>query len=183
LAGGGSRRMGRDKALLPVAGKSLIEYVLSQFGDRFGEILISVSKPENFGFLPHRLVVDEQPGKGPMMGIQSALRVSAYPKSFVISCDIPEVDLALVESMVAKAGACEIVLPISPGGRFEPLFAVYSRSIRPRMTQLLKKGETSLLPLFPRCRTETITLKNSARFKNLNTPQEYADFVKNLRSP
>jgi molybdopterin-guanine dinucleotide biosynthesis protein A len=175
--------MGRDKALLPVAGKSLIEYVLSQMGGRFGEILISVSDPDKFGFLPHRLVVDQQPGLGPMMGIQSALRVSAYPKSFVISCDIPEVDLGLVESMVAQAGSCEIVLPISPGGRLEPLFAVYSRNIRPRMSQLLEEGETSLLPLFPRCRTETIELKNSAWFKNLNTPRDYADFVKTLRSP
>lgn len=175
--------MGRDKALLPVAGQSLIEHVLSQMGDRFGEILISVSDPDKFGFLPHRLVVDEQPGLGPMMGIQSALRVSAYSKSFVISCDIPEVDLGFVERMVSKAGSCEIVLPISPGGRPEPLFAVYSRKIRPRMSRLLEAGETSLLPLFPRCRTETIDIQNSTWLKNLNTPQDYADFAKNLRSP
>lgn len=180
LAGGSSRRMERDKALLPVDGTTLIEFIIAQVENRFAEILVSVSSPEKFNFLPHKLVVDEKPGLGPMMGIQSALLASANEKNFVIGCDIPRVNLFFLEDMVKKAENSEIVIPVSEGRRPEPLFAVYSKTVQPEMRRLLNSGTTSLLPLFELCQTHYITIKETAWFKNLNTTEDYDNFLKLL---
>jgi molybdopterin-guanine dinucleotide biosynthesis protein A len=181
LAGGSSRRMKKDKALLPVDGTTLIEYIIDQVKDRFAEILISVSNPAKFDFLPYEIVVDERPGLGPMMGIQSALQVSSNERNFIIGCDIPKVNLSFVEDMVNRAGDAEIVVPVSEGRRLEPLFAIYSKTVQPEMKKLLDSGTTSLLPLFEVCQTHYMTIEKAAWFKNLNTTEDYQDFLKQIR--
>jgi len=181
LAGGSSRRMKRDKALLAVDGTTLIEYIIAQVKNRFSEILVSVSNPEKFTFLPHKIVVDEHPGLGPMMGIQSALLVSANEKNFVIGCDIPKINRSFLENMVKKANDSEIVIPVSEGRRLEPLFAIYSKAVQPEMKRLLDSGTTSLLPLFEVCPTHYMTIERAAWFKNLNTEEDYQDFLKQLK--
>lgn len=182
LAGGSSRRMKRDKALLPVDGTTLIEYIIDQVKDRFAEILISVSNPDKYDFLPYKIVVDEQPGLGPMMGIQSTLQVSNSEKNFIIGCDIPKVDLSFVEDMVKRTEDFEIVVPVSEGKRLEPLFAIYSKTVQGEMKRLLDSGTTSLLPLFEVCQTHYMTIEKSAWFKNLNTMQDYQTFLKKINS-
>ena len=181
LAGGSSRRMERDKALLPVGGATLIEYIIAQVKDRFAETLVSVSNPEKYNFLPHKIVVDEKPGFGPMMGIQSALLASTNEKNFVIGCDIPRVNLSFLKKLVKKAENSEIVIPVSEGRRLEPLFAIYSKSVRPEMRRLLNSGTTSLLPLFELCLTHCMTIEKTAWFKNLNTTEDYENFLKLLK--
>ncbi len=182
LAGGSSRRMKKDKALLPVDGTTLIEYVIAQLEDRFAEILVSVSESDKFDFLPHKIIVDESPGLGPMMGIQSALMASAHEKNFVIGCDIPRVNLCFLENMVKKAENSEIVIPVSEGGRLEPLFAIYSKSVQTEMKRLLDSGTASLLPLMEVCQTHFITIEKAAWFKNLNTTEDYDNFLKSLKN-
>jgi len=181
LAGGSSRRMERDKALLPVDSTTLIEYIIAQVKDQFAEILVSVSNPEKYNFLPHEIVVDEKPGLGPMMGIQSALLASANEKNFVIGCDIPRVNLSFLEKMVKKAENSEIVIPVSEGRRLEPLFAIYSKTVKPEMKRLLDSGTTSLLPLFEVCQTHYMAIEKAAWFKNLNTTEDYDNFLKLLK--
>jgi len=178
LAGGSSRRMKKDKALLPVDGKTLIEYIIEQVKDRFAEILVSVSNPDKFNFLPYKIVVDERPGLGPMMGIQSALMASANEKNFVIGCDIPRINLNFLEDMVKKAKDSEIVIPVSEGRRLEPLFAIYSKAVQPKMKRLLDAGTTSLLPFFELCHTQYMTIEKTDWFQNLNTDRDYQNFLK-----
>ena len=181
LAGGSSRRMKKDKALLPVDAMTLIEYIIEQVKDRFAEILVSVSNPDNFNFLPYKIVVDEMPGLGPMMGIQSALLTSANEKNFVIGCDIPRINLNFLEDMVKKAKDSEIVIPVSEGRRLEPLFAIYSKAVQPKMKRLLDAGTTSLLPLFEVCQTHYMSIEKAAWFQNLNTDRDYQNFLKQIK--
>ena len=179
LAGGSSRRMKQDKTLLPVCDGTLIEYVLQQLEEHFVDTLISVSEPEKFTFLDRAIVVDEKQGCGPMMGIKSALAVSKTEKNFVIACDIPVFDFNFLERVVAEGKNSEIAIPVSPHGRMEPLFAVYSKSVLSRLENLLEKGVLSLLPLFDLCLTHTVTM-DADSFKNLNTIQDYKSFIRQL---
>jgi molybdopterin-guanine dinucleotide biosynthesis protein A len=174
--------MKRDKALLPVDGTTLIEYIIDQVKDRFAEILISVSDPDKFDFLPYKIVVDEQPGLGPMMGIQSALQVSACDKNFVIGCDIPRINQLFLEDMVKKAAYSEIVIPVSEGRRLEPLFAIYAKAVQPEMKRLLDSETTSLLPLFEVCQTRYMTIEKAAWFQNLNTDRDYQEFLNQIKN-
>lgn len=178
LAGGSSRRMQWDKALLPAPEGTLIEHILNQLEERFDEVLISVSNAENFVFLKRTLVIDEKPGEGPMMGIKTALQASRHEKNFVIACDIPNIHHGFLTQLILEAKKADIALPVSPGGRLEPLFAVYSKTIFPLMEELLEKGIFSLLPLFERCKVRYVQMRESTWFKNLNTPREYEAFLK-----
>jgi molybdopterin-guanine dinucleotide biosynthesis protein A len=178
LAGGSSRRMQWDKALLPAPEGTLIEYILHQLEDRFDEVLISVSNVDNFVFLKRTLVIDEKEGKGPMMGIKTALQSSRNEKSFVIACDIPNIHLGFLTKLILEAEKADVALPVSSGGRLEPLFAVYSKAIFSLMEELLEKGIFSLLPLFERCKVRYVPMRESTWFKNLNTPREYEAFLK-----
>ncbi|MGD9346613.1 MAG: molybdenum cofactor guanylyltransferase [Candidatus Aminicenantes bacterium] len=178
LAGGSSRRMQWDKALLPVAEETIVEHILKQLEDHFSEVLVSVSDRKKFDFLKRTLVVDEKPGKGPMMGIKTALRTSVQEKCFVIACDIPEIDLGFLTRLVREADKADITLPVSPRGRLEPLFAVYSKAVLPVMQKLLDCGVLSLLPLFERGNVRYVPLGENNWFRNLNTRKDYENYLR-----
>jgi molybdopterin-guanine dinucleotide biosynthesis protein A len=177
LSGGGSRRMQWDKALLPAPDGTIIEHILEQLEDHFEEALISVSDEDKFAFLNRRLILDEEPGKGPMMGIQTALKASRHEKNFVIACDIPIIDPAFLKKLIHAAEKFEITIPISQGGRKEPLFAVYAKTVHLEMKKLLDGGILSLLPLFERCSVRYVPMGENTWFKNLNTRKDYEDFL------
>lgn len=180
LAGGDSRRMNQDKALLPVKDGTLIEYVLQQLDGYFVDTLVSISESDKFEFLNKKLVVDEKQGYGPMMGIKSALSVSQHEKNFVIACDIPKIHFKLLDNLLSMGQNFDIVVPVSPSGRVEPLFAVYSKSILPQMERLLRENTHSLLPLFDQCKTDYIKLDSDSELKNLNTLEDYEAFLRQL---
>jgi molybdopterin-guanine dinucleotide biosynthesis protein A len=183
LAGGSSRRMQWDKALLPASGGTIIEHILKQLKERFDEELISISRREKFTFLKQRLIVDEKPGEGPMMGIKTVLQASKNEKNFVIACDIPDIDLGFLTRLIREAEKADIALPVSPEGRLEPLFAVYTKTVLPEMEKLLDEGVLSLLPLFERCKVQYVPMGENVWFKNLNTRKDYEDFLKQKNKP
>jgi len=90
MAGGESRRMGRDKSLLAVGGHPIIQSICEQLRGHFGEILISANEPEKLAFLGLNVVPDRIPGQGPLMGIACALEASRSNLNFVVAGDIPQ---------------------------------------------------------------------------------------------
>lgn len=182
LAGGDSRRMRENKAFLLVHGKALIQHLLDQMDGHFGEILISTSRPGEFNHLGYPVILDDRPGEGPMAAICSALKAARFEKNFVIACDIPDINLEFIGKLVESAASSEIVVPVSPDNKYEPLFAVYSKSIVPLIQDLLDKGERSLIPLFKICRTQFVSFGPNAWFINLNTPKEYDSYIKRTKT-
>ena len=170
--------MGQDKALLPIGGETLIESQTRQLHPYFDEILISLSPVQDYDFLSCSKVIDPVAGQGPMMGLSTALGRSRNEKNFVVSCDIPDIDMAFVRRMVDLADGCDIVVPLSARNTYEPLFAVYSRWIKEEMSRLLAAGERSLLALFDILDVRTLSIEGELWFKNLNTRQDYEDYLK-----
>jgi molybdopterin-guanine dinucleotide biosynthesis protein A len=181
LAGGESRRMKRNKALLPLKGITLIEYILCQIEGRFDEVLISVSDLEKLRFLSYPLVLDEKPLQGPMMGIMSALEISRNEKNFIMACDIPDINLAFMKQLISRAKGWDAVIPIQPHGRREPLFAVYSKHILPQMKKLIDTDNLSLLPLLDQCRVKYVEIEDPSWLVNLNTEEDYRKFLKEFK--
>ncbi len=181
LAGGKGRRMRADKASLPLPGGTLAERVLAQVEGLFDEVLISVSRAQAAAFPGRRTVVDEVDGLGPMAGILAGLKAVRNETCVVLACDIPDIDTGLLRSLVAKAGGLEMVVPITAEGFLEPLFAVYSRRLVPRIERSLRAGEYSLLPLIEGARASRVKLKKGDRIRNLNTPEDYQDYLRSLR--
>lgn len=179
--------MKADKAGLAVAGRTLLEYVITQLEPYFDEVLVSVSPGQRIGTVPAsketapRVVVDEMPGLGPLGGILSGLRAAGNDACAVIACDIPDIDIFLLRSLAGAAAEAEIAVPVDPAGRYEPLFAVYKRTVVPAVEALLRSGEKSVLPLYERCRTAVVRIEDGRRLTNLNTRADYLEYLRSLR--
>jgi molybdopterin-guanine dinucleotide biosynthesis protein A len=188
LAGGRGRRMNADKARLTVPGGTLLERVLGQLAPYFDEVLVSASPGqkvdvgtalERAGPKP-KVVRDEAPGLGPLGGLQAGLKAARFDVCAVVACDIPDIEAKLLRQLVRAAARAEIAVPVTPDGEFEPLFAVYRRSVVAEIEKLLSCGERSLIPLFGRCRTATVPLGDAGRLRNLNTRRDYEEYLRFL---
>jgi len=177
LAGGSSRRMQQDKALLQIGDRPLIQHVCDQLRDHFDEVLVSANDPEKYAFLGVPVIPDRVPGLGPLMGIASALEASRHDLNLVVACDIPELDLSLAHRLLDRAEDSDAVVPRLNNGRLEPLFAVYRKRAAGRMHGLLAAGERRIRGLFDVCPTRFIDLPRGRIIKNLNTMEAYVAYV------
>lgn len=192
LAGGRGIRMNAEKASLPVRGETLLERVLGQVAPSFDEVLLSVSPGQKIVVRPNRMsegrasepkmVVDEMPGQGPMAGILAGLKAAENDLCAVVACDIPDVPVPILRKLVRAVEEAEIAVTVTPTGQFEPLFAVYTKAVIPKIEKLLRSGNRSLIPLFSSCRTELVRLEDTGRLKNINTRKDYEAYLKSLGS-
>jgi len=177
LAGGRGLRMKADKTGLAIGNRTLLEHVLKQLEPHFSEILISVSPGQKTRVATGRTVEDRVPGQGPLGGILAGLKAAENEACAVIACDIPDVHVPLLRSLARAAGGAEIAVPVGPAGHFEPLFAVYRKSVVTEIEALLQAGERSIIPLFGRCRTAVLRLEDAAWLRNLNTRGDYESYI------
>lgn len=133
LAGGRSRRMGRDKAFLPFRGCPLIEHQIRKFSPRFFETIVAVRKTAPFRGLDVRIVRDRLRPCCPLSGIHAVLSASRTPWCFIVAVDHPYISLRLVHRLLreTRRPGMRIVVPRvkgAPKGKaLQPLYALYHR--------------------------------------------------------
>jgi FdhD protein len=179
LAGGGSTRMGSNKALLPYRGGVFIEAIFRQLQRLFAEVLLVTNHPEQYQFLPCRKVADIYAGCGALAGIHSALYHSCSDAVFVVACDMPYLNPALVELIAGKDTTADVVMPRSDSG-LEPLHALYTKRCLPAIEASLQQGRRRLISFLPSVKVQeippsvvaTLDPLNSS-FSNINTPEQY----------
>ena len=173
LAGGASRRMGCDKALLDLDGRPLIERLVRQLEPHFDEVIVSAERPDKYAFLGCRVIGDEQPGQGPLMGIASALAASRHDRNVFVPCDVPDLSLELVRRLFRESRDVDAVLPVIPDGRREPLVALYRQAMLPHARAALAQGRRRVVAMFEDAAVREIAIPERLRPHNLNTPDEY----------
>ena len=146
LAGGKHLRLGSNKALQIISGKSLIERVVERVKLVSAQTLI-VTSPEQpappvAGGV--EVLVDVYPGKGPLGGIYTGLLASPSSHSIVVACDMPFLNVELLGYMMELSPGFDAVVPRLGGGRLEPLHAVYSRSCLDSMKTQLEHNQLSI---------------------------------------
>jgi len=178
LAGGKSERMGENKSLLSIGGKKMIEHIIEQLDDHFNEIIISSNNEKLHIFTNKKIIKDKTPDKGPLMGILSTLEVSAYEKNFITACDIPEININLVHRMLTVANDYDVVVPIHDNKFIEPLFAVYSKNVLCELKKILYDSkERRIRTLFDRVNTLYYPIDDASWYKNINTKDDYENFL------
>jgi len=182
LAGGTSTRMGEDKSMFPAQGRPLIALQIDQLRDRFREVLIIANEPERYRFTGLRVVGDREAGRGPLMGIASALEAARGDPVFAIACDIPEIEPRFLRELLAAAGGFDAAIPRRRDGRLEPLFAVWRRSALPAFRAALAAGERRIVSVLPRLRVRTVEMDEAAWLRNLNTADDVAAWLAATRS-
>jgi molybdopterin-guanine dinucleotide biosynthesis protein A len=144
LAGGKSSRLGVDKALAVVGGKSLIQRVIEQLMLVSKQILI-VGSPCQFDFpsdwgIEYR--ADLYPGKGPLGGIYTGLVASKSFYNLAVACDMPFLNIELLRYMIKLSHGFDAVVPRVE--RIQPLHAVYCKSCLDGMKARLESGQLGI---------------------------------------
>ena len=131
LAGGMSRRLGRNKALEPFQGEPLIHRVIGKMGGIASNIIVVANDVERVAELDlpdHATpVIDEYPGKGSLGGIYTGLRASPTEWAVFCACDMPFPSPRLYRALLSNRDAKDAVVPLVEG-RPEPIHAAYSRA-------------------------------------------------------
>jgi molybdopterin-guanine dinucleotide biosynthesis protein A len=187
LAGGRSSRMGTPKALLPFDDEPLITHVVAALGRLFAEVVVVAAPGQSLPALPVTLVRDEVAHQGPVAGIYHGLRAAGADVSFVTSCDSAFLNAALIAYLVSEIPGYDVVVPHWLG-RYQPLHAVYRKSVAPLLAEQLARGELRPVSLFDRVRTRRIEEEAIRRldpegvsFFNMNTPADYAEALERWR--
>jgi len=181
LAGGENRRMGVDKAFLPIAGIPMIEHILRILRSLFGRIIIVTNSPEQYAAYGVLVVRDAFNKRGPLTGIYSGLRHSNDEYNFVVACDMPFLNVRLIAYLTSIAVGHDAVIP-AIGDFMEPLHAVYRKGIVPIIEERIMQDDQRIRNMVARLRVRYVSQEEIERFdaerksfKNLNTPQEYEE--------
>lgn len=145
LAGGRSRRLGRNKAFLPFGGRPLLHIVCERVAQVCPQVVVATSARGMPGEAPTgvEVVRDEKPGQGPLAGMQAGLRAAAFDYAFVLACDMPFLSPSLLQYMADLPRDYQALVPEWQGRR-HPLHAIYSRTCLPVIDYLLDEGQKSV---------------------------------------
>lgn len=176
LAGGESRRMGRDKAFLPFGGTTLVERVAARLREACADVFIVANNPEPYEALGLRTVPDALPERRSLVGIYTAVRHAGGP-AFVCGCDMPFLCPALIRHMGDLARSVDVVIPRVRD--YEPLHAVYTPACLEPITRVLAAGgrNADVLRDVRACVLDADELRrfdpDLQSILNVNTPDEY----------
>ena len=171
--------MGRPKALLPVAGTTLVGWQVERLGSAFTEVLVSANE-EALVPAGMRMVVDRSAGSlGPLAGIEAGLEYAAEDALVVVACDMPHVTVELAGQLLDLSAGHDAAVP-RLGGRPEPACACYRRSALGAVRRALDEGSLKAADAVSRLDVAWLEDPDPALFWNLNTPEDYQVFLSEL---
>lgn len=177
LAGGKSRRMGENKALMDFGGRPLIGHVIDRLRPLSGDLFIvggSASTYRHLG-LPH--VADQYPARASIVGIYSALAAARHEHCLTVSCDMPFAPVVLAPAMARMARGYDVVVPVTESG-LEPLFALYAKSCLRVLEDQIERsiltikealGQLNIFEIDP---WQECEIDPEIAFMNLNDPEQ-----------
>ncbi len=194
LAGGQSRRMGQDKALMQLGGRTLIGRVIDALSPACARLVLVTNTPEAYQSYGLAMVPDAIAGAGSLGGLYSGLVATATDLAIAVACDMPFLNTALLAHMASLAADFDVVIPDlgvddlpAPQGAkakqrdLHPLHAVYRRTCIGPIEAQVRSGDLRLIGYFDQVgvramrRSEIVPLDPDQRsFMNVNTPEEWA---------
>lgn len=171
--------MGRDKALIELESKTLLQRAVDFCSSFCDEVLIS-SDSESHQAGGKRTIPDEFKDCGPMGGIYSCLKQSSNEWAFVLSVDAPLVTKNFTEFLLSQTMDFDAVVPVH-NGKKEPLIALYNRSTVPQFENQIKTGNYKLYFLLQKLKTHFVESSEWLKkypnlFQNLNYPGDLENF-------
>ena len=181
LAGGRSRRMGTNKALLPLGGKRLVDRAIDLLSPLVDDVFV-VGPPEVFPFLHVPVYPDEIRQAGPLGGILTGLRHARFEKSLVLGVDLPFLTGEVLGRVfrAAESHDADVTIPRYHDTQ-ETLCGVYSRRCITPIEGMLMAGHKAVLELLDRVRIQVLEeevfkdLLSSDPFFNINTREDYEE--------
>jgi molybdopterin-guanine dinucleotide biosynthesis protein A len=181
-AGGQSRRMGTDKALIDYHGRPILAHVIDTLRQLSDDVLVVSNRSDVYSpiaaLLVARLVPDYDPPSGPLGGIAAGLSAMRHELAIVVACDMPFLNLDLIRYLIERATDFDAVVP-QTGDQYEPLHAVYRRSCLVAIQRRLANNERRVISFFQDVRLSVVSeaewrvIDPTGRsVSNLNTPAD-----------
>ena len=177
LAGGESRRLGRDKRILRIGGKTLLAKTQELLKNVLGEEPFVVG--DNLVGLdinPDRIILDARPDCGPLGGLVASLEKSPTEWVLILAVDMPFLEKADLQRMLQVARQHYDVLTLSADGRPEPLAALYRRTALPFWQERLNNGVLSLSEGIEQLKWQSVLVKDDSRaLLNINDSRDVSN--------
>jgi molybdenum cofactor guanylyltransferase len=190
LAGGQSRRMGTDKALLrlPSGGPTLIERVVMAARAVTDDVIVVAADAERLPPMPVRTMPDAIAGAGPLAGLVAGFAAAQHPDILALACDLPYLSAPLLRWMTTLPRRWDALVPYLPDGNgktgWEPLHAIYTYACLTPMRAALDRGDRQMTVFFPAIHVQPLTADAMHPYDptgrstwSVNIPDAWADAV------
>lgn len=180
LAGGKSRRMGEDKRHLVVGEQTLLERGLAVLRSTFQDVLVVIAQDSPPLGVDARVVRDLVPDCGSLGGLYTGLMQATTPYIFVVACDMPFLDQAVIAQFTSRRATADIVMA-KLAARLHPMHALYGKRCLPVLEQMIQARQLKIQELVPHAslrvqyvtETDLFSIDPSGRsFQNVNTPAD-----------
>lgn len=178
LAGGESRRMGRDKATLPLpgdGGTTMVEHVVGVVAQRCQPVFVVSAVGQALPSLSARVLRDELRGLGPLPATGRGLRAAAEAglgRAFVCAVDMPFLNAAFIDDLASRAAQLDADVVLPWDGRDHYLAAVYRTDLADRIDELLAAGQRSMRALVDTVDAQRVVLSDSPVLTNVNSADD-----------
>ena len=178
VAGGLSRRMGRDKALLPWEGGTLLDHAIARLRQVTDDVRILCGPEPRYADRGLPLVTDGDGGPAALAGLLAGLLALERPLGLFLAVDLPHASVPLLRHLLALADGWDAVVPVSAGGP-EPLCAVYAGSCLAAVRAAVARGDLKMTGFWNEVRVrqpgaaELRDFGDARQFLNLNAPSDY----------
>lgn len=182
MLGGLSTRMGTDKAMVTLGGKTLLERALSRWQGYGRGLQLSVGSAERKALAPAGVcaVTDIYPERGPLGGLHAGLHACPTELMLVVAVDSPYLTQAHADRLLEAIGTADACI-YTVDGRPQPLFGIYRRRCATPAETMILEGNNRMTGLLGWVNTVFVEAEDAAPFRNLNTPEELAAAEREMR--
>jgi molybdopterin-guanine dinucleotide biosynthesis protein A len=190
LAGGGSTRMGRDKARLELGGEPMVIRAVHLAEPHVASVAV-VAPGDRYAAMEMPVLPDRWPAAGPLGGIATALSTTSADWNLILGCDLPYLTSEWLAWFIPRAmnSPAQAVVPESRRG-LEPLAAMYHRACAAALTAAVERGVRRVTEGLAEILVERVRaaewqgLDPSGRlFDNMNTPEDYEEARVRIEKP
>lgn len=176
LAGGKSSRMGSDKGLIELSGKSLAQHVIDAGKTVSDSVYLVANNTEYKNFrIPviNDLILD----KGPMGGIYTALSATKLEWNMFLSCDIPLIKSDILKLLSDNIQSDYDAIIVKHNNTIEPLCGIYNKSLKDFFQVSIEQEKLSITKALAELKVKYVEIpelesRATYCFKNINTPQD-----------
>ena len=181
LAGGQSSRMGTNKALLQLNGKTVIEGMVEKLEKIVDDTIVVTNTFEDYAFLHLPMIEDRRKGKGPLAGMEAGLAATQTERNLIVACDMPFISVELGKYLLSCLGEYQAAVP-EISGQLHPLFAAYRKDVNEAVTQSLEENQLRIrhflhnihVKIVKKELLQSLEIDHQERyFFNMNNPDEY----------
>jgi len=180
LAGGASKRYGKDKAFLKIGSARLIDNILQEMKTIFKRVILITNEKIKYEYLEIPMFEDIIKGLGPLGGIYTGLMSIPDQAGFFVACDMPRINGQLVRYMLDIKGNHKAVVP-SVADKIEPLHSIYFQSCLKPIKHLIDSNRRQVRLFYDYIPVRYVKEDEickfccpSTAFLNINTPDEFA---------